>query len=160
MEIYVLRHGKAEAPAPGQVDPSRRLTLEGKEKLGRVLARVREAGVRPGLLLASPYRRAMETAELAQQALQVESIAQTRALEPLESPEDLWEEIRLHGSTEQLLLVGHDPLLSLMVCYLIGAPGGRVVLKTGAMARVDVESLGVRPAGVLVWLITTQVAGD
>jgi phosphohistidine phosphatase len=161
MEIYILRHGIAEEGRAGQADADRRLTPEGKDKLRRILSRARIAGVRPELILSSPYKRAMETAALAAEELEVKSpILETRALTPTERPEAVWEEIRLHKDAAQLLLAGHEPQLSALVCYLIGARAGAVELKKGAIARVDAASLGPRPDGVLIWLLTAKLANS
>ena len=69
MQIYLLRHGIAENASPGQPDSERALTAEGREKLRRVLKRARSAEVNPGAILSSPYKRALETAEVAAEAL-------------------------------------------------------------------------------------------
>jgi len=160
MEIYILRHGIAEEGRPGQPDSARRLTGEGKEKLRRVLSTARAAGVRPGALLSSPYVRAVETAALAREVLQLDApIEETEALTPLESPAGVWDQIRRHRRVDQILLAGHEPQLSSLVAYLIGAPGEAVEMKKGALARVDLEAWGPQPRGRLVWLLTAKLAG-
>ena len=58
MEIYVLRHGIAEEPKAGAPDSARALTDTGRERLRAVLEHAHEAGVKPSLILTSPYRRA------------------------------------------------------------------------------------------------------
>ncbi len=157
MQIYILRHAIAEEGRPGQSDSSRRLTPEGKQKLERILGCAWRAGVRPDVVVSSPYKRAMETAMAAREALQVtSSIIQSTALTPMEPAEGVWEEIRAHQDAEQVMVVGHEPQLSSVVGHLAG---GRVEMKKGAMARVDVETLGPRPQGTLVWLLTAKVAG-
>ena len=70
MEIYLLRHGIAEESAVGGRDSDRALTAEGRDKLRRVLKRAHAGGVRPGVILASPYKRAMETAQMAAETLE------------------------------------------------------------------------------------------
>jgi phosphohistidine phosphatase len=160
MQIYILRHGIAEDPKPGQADASRRLTQEGRDKLARVLSCARKAGVEPDTLLSSPYRRAIESAELARETLELrQPIVQTKVLTPTVQPGQVWEEIRTYKDARQIMLVGHEPQLSGLICYLMEAPEGRVEMKKGAIARVDVDSLGPRPAGVLVWLLTAKLAG-
>src|SRR5271157_4643865 len=95
VQIYLLRHGIAENGAPGRPDSERALTDEGKEKLRRVLERARGAGTAPSLILSSPYRRALETAEVAVKVFAYEGkVVKTRALVPEASPYDTWEEIR------------------------------------------------------------------
>jgi phosphohistidine phosphatase len=64
MEIYLLRHGDAEESLRIP-DEERSLTPEGRRKVGDVLLRARAAGSAPSLILSSPLRRAVETAELA-----------------------------------------------------------------------------------------------
>lgn len=160
MQIYILRHGIAEEGKAGQADSDRRLTPEGKEKLRRTLACARRAGVRPDLILSSPYKRALETAALAQEELEVKPpILKTNVLVPMERPEKVWNEIRLQKDEGQIVLAGHEPQLSSLVSYLTGSPGANVEMKKGAIARIDVESLGPRPNGVLVWLLTAKLAG-
>ncbi len=159
MEIYILRHGIAEDGKPGQADSGRRLTPEGKEKLAKILACARKAGVQPDVMLSSPYKRAMETAELARQHLKLDKpIIETEVLTPMERAEKVWDEIRIHKDARQVMVVGHEPQLSSVVCYLIGTSSGHVELKKGAIARVDVESIGIRPQGILVWLLTAKLA--
>ena len=160
MQIYILRHGIAEEGKAGQADSERRLTPEGKEKLRRTLACARKAGVRPELILSSPYKRTLETAMLAQEELEVQlPIVKTNVLAPMERPEKVWDEIRLHKDARQIVLAGHEPQLSSLAAYLIGSPGANVEMKKGAIARIDVESLGPRPNGALIWLLTAKLAG-
>ena len=101
MQIYLLRHGIAENSTP---DSDRALTPEGRDKLRRVLARARAADVAPSLILSSPYRRAIETAEIAAEALLYRGkVVKIRELLPEASPYDTWEQIRKHP--EELSLI-------------------------------------------------------
>jgi phosphohistidine phosphatase len=159
MEIYLLRHGIAENHAPTGKDADRRLTDEGREKLHRVLERARKAGVSPSLILSSPLKRALETAEIAAQELGYEAeILRSPALTPDSSPPSVWAEIRTHKNTASVLLAGHEPLFSSMVAYLLGSTRTIVEFKKGALARIDVASLGVEPRGVLQWMLTPKLS--
>src|SRR5262252_2962584 len=94
MELYLLRHGVAEDRAATGRDADRRLTEEGREKLRRVLERAHVVGVRPSLILSSPLRRALETAEIAGRELGYEGkIIRTPALAPESSPQKIWEAV-------------------------------------------------------------------
>ena len=160
MEVYILRHAIAEDAAEGQSDAGRRLTPAGEKKLRRVLARAREGGVKPGVILTSPYVRAVQTAEIAKAELGAEAeLLQTESLVPFANPFDLWDEIRRYANARQVLLAGHNPLLSSLVCFLIGAAGHAIDLKKSALARVDVYSPAPQPRGTLVWLLTPGSAG-
>lgn len=65
VELYLLRHAIAEDHSATGRDQDRRLTEEGREKLRRVLKRAASANVEPSLIISSPYKRALETAEIA-----------------------------------------------------------------------------------------------
>jgi phosphohistidine phosphatase len=113
VQIYLLRHGIAENAPHGKPDSERALTDEGREKLRRVLGRARAADVVPSLILSSPYRRAMETADVAVEVLGYQGkVVKTRALVPEASPFDTWEEIRKRPDESAILLASHEPLMS------------------------------------------------
>ena len=159
MEIYLLRHGIAEDAAPGQPDPERALTPEGRDKLRKVFKWARQAEVAPSLILTSPYRRARETAEVAAQALAYEGpLIQTRSLVPEASPYDLWTEIRSHRGERAILLASHEPLMSSTAAFLLGAPALQLDMKKAALVRIDCDRLGGDPRGVLKWMLTPALA--
>ena len=160
MQIYVFRHGIAEDAEIGQSDSERRLTPKGITKLRKILVRAREAGVSPDEILTSPYVRAVETAEVAKAVIEFpERLIETEALTPMNSPQDVWDEVRNHRDAEALMLVGHNPLLSDLVCFLTGTPAYGVELKKGAIAYIEVPVVGPSPQGTLLWLLTAKTAG-
>jgi phosphohistidine phosphatase len=159
MEIYLLRHAIAEDPAPGRPDSDRALTAEGRDKLRRVLKRARQAEVSPTLILSSPYRRALETAEIAVQALAYAGrLVHSRSLVPEASPHDLWAEIRSHRAENAILLASHEPLMSAAAAFLLGCPALQVEMKKAALVRIDCDRFGGDPQGVLKWMLTPAVA--
>ncbi len=159
MDVYLLRHGIAEDARPGTSDSDRALTREGRDKLRRVLKRAHEAGLAPTLMLSSPYRRALETAEIAADALEYRGkIVHAAALVPNSSPSDAWDEIRSRSGEEAILLASHEPLMSSLLAHLLGAPGLQTDFKKGAIARVVCTTTGPTPRGVLKWLITPALA--
>jgi phosphohistidine phosphatase len=155
MEIYLLRHGIAEDAKPGEPDSGRALTNEGREKLRRVLRRVRAADVSPTLILSSPYRRAVETADIAAQVLGYKGkVVQIRALTPDGSPGEVWEEIRSRKDEDAILLAGHEPLMGAIAAYLLDCPGLQVDVKKGSVIRADCDRFAPQPKCVLKWMIT------
>ena len=159
MQIYLLRHGIAEDAPPGKSDSARALTKEGRERLSRVLGRAKEAAVAPSLILSSPYRRAMETAEIAAQELNYQGqIATTRTLLPNAGQFDLWEEIRAHEDESAILLASHEPLMSGMIAFLLDSPNLNIDMKKAALVRIDCERFGPTPRGVLKWMLTPALA--
>jgi phosphohistidine phosphatase len=159
MEIYILRHGVAEEPQAGQPDSERALTSDGRKKLRNVLRAAASAGVAPSLILTSPYKRALQTAQLAAEILDYKGdLVRTDALEPGSSPKTVWDQIRVHKDEPRILLAGHEPLFSRLTAYLLGAPNLQVDFKKGALACIELERFGAEPHGVLRWMLTSKLA--
>jgi phosphohistidine phosphatase len=159
MQLYILRHGIAEDQEPGGSDAERALTNEGKKKLREILRVAQKADVSPELIISSPYVRAVETAEIAMEILGYkEALAKSKVLIPSSDPKPIWEEVRAHKNVSELMLVGHEPLLSALTGYLLGAPSLQVDLKKGAIVRMDFDTFTAQPRGVLKWMLVPKLA--
>lgn len=156
MILYLIRHGIAEEHAAGG-DSERALTDEGREKLETIFKRAAAAGVKPGRILSSPYRRALQTAKLAAKILDAPDSLETPALIPYATPREVWNEIRTQGDVEELLCASHEPLCSRAASYLLNAPALQVDFKKGAMLAIGFDSLRGEPRGVLRWLLTPKL---
>ena len=159
MEIFILRHGVADEPQIGQPDSERALTADGRKKLRNVLRTAAAAGVTPSLILTSPYKRALQTAQIAAEIFGYKGeLLRTKALEPSSSPKAVWDEVRVHKDEASILLAGHEPLFSRLTAYLLGSPNLQVEFKKGAVACVEIERFPAEPHGVLRWLLTSKLA--
>lgn len=157
MQLYLLRHGIAEDSASS--DSARALTAEGKEKLRRVLKRARKAGASPTLILSSPYKRAIETAEIAADVLEYKGkVPALQELLPNASPYDTWEQIRSRKDEAAILLASHEPLMSTLAAFLLHSPALAVDMKKAALLRVDCDHFAGQPRGVLKWMLTPALA--
>jgi phosphohistidine phosphatase len=160
MQIYLLRHGIAEPAKPGQSDSTRALVPEGRRKLQEVLKVAKAAAVKPTRIITSPYRRAVQTAEIAAAVLGYKrELLRTKALVPGGDPARVWDELRVHKDEAEVMLVGHEPLFSQLVAYLLDAPALVIDFKKGALVRIDMDQFGPRPRGILRWLLPPKVAG-
>lgn len=134
--IWLLRHGEAEDGSP---DAERRLTGAGERQsraAGRALAAL---GVELEACLSSPKVRAAETARLACEALAAEVVLESKlAGGPFDAN-------ALAAGFEDVMLVGHDPDLSMAVH---DATGAQVRMRKGGLAGLDRGELKVllRPA--------------
>lgn len=156
MEIHLLRHGIAEEGKPGSRDADRALTSEGKKKVREVLELARKSGMKPDVIVSSPYKRAIETARIAADVFVFkESIAQAHALTPMSGVAEAWDEIRLYHDAGSVLVVGHEPLMGTLIEFLCGA---RVDVKKGSLTRVDITHVSPKPQGVLKWMLTAKIA--
>ena len=147
MQLYFLRHGVADWPDwdPAQ-DHARPLTKEGVKKM-KVEAKAIDA------VLSSPLTRAWQTADIVAEKLGLE-VSEEPRLAPGFNLDRLAEIVAHYASAKALLLVGHEPTFSLTIGQLIG--GGRIVMKKGALARVDL--IAREPlSGQLIWLVSPRV---
>ena len=160
MTLYVLRHAIAEDPAPGQADSARRLTEPGRAKAERVLSHAFRVGVKPQAILTSPYDRARETADIAHKSLGLTGHpVETRSLVPFVGVFDLWDELRSYLASGDLMVVGHNPQLSSLVAWLIGARSDSLWLKKSGLVSLDVGIAGRQPRATLSWLLTPRSVG-
>lgn len=161
MEVYLLRHGIAEATRVGSSDAERALTQKGRRKLLQVLSLARSVVTRPSLILTSPLVRAVQTAEVAAEVFAYQGeLMRTKVLLPTASPQSVWQELRAHQKEQKLLLVGHEPSLSQVIGYLLGAPRLRVDLKKAGLVRIDIENFAPLPSGTLKWFVTHKLAAS
>jgi phosphohistidine phosphatase len=56
------------------------------------------------------------------------------------------------------MLVGHDPLFGQLAGYLLGTPELQIDFKKGAVLRIDFDSFGPKPRGILRWFLTPKLA--
>ena len=127
VDLLLLRHGIAERRVNGLDHPDRALTDRGRLRTRTVVRQLRQLGIEADVLLSSPYRRALETAEEAVRAGLAPSF---QIAEPLAPGGDPWPVLR--GLKGSCLLVGHEPDLGDLASALIGArPGGVRLRKAG-----------------------------
>ncbi len=155
MELYLLRHGDAEARELLANDAERALTPKGKRDVEAVATQAKLGNVRPDVILTSPLRRAKETAEIAQKVLGVKRVLETKALLPDVAPEALWKELSTIEGVEHVLLCGHEPSFTRMAHFLLRVKVP-VDFKKGAMMRIT-TSRAAAPQGELKWMIPPRL---
>ncbi|GAA6756646.1 phosphohistidine phosphatase SixA [Thermus thalpophilus] len=116
MELFLVRHVLALPPEGEgeEADDARPLSPKGVRRFRKVVRGLKALGVSLNLILTSPKRRALETAEILLALLEGESrVTPHLALPP--SPA-LLEEIPREG---RVALVGHEPYLSELLAWLL-----------------------------------------
>jgi phosphohistidine phosphatase len=140
-QLWLLRHAEAEAHGTRR-DSERRLTERGERQArvaGIALSRI---GVKFDAVLFSPKVRARDTAELAAEAWSPQQRKRLREHPALAGGFDARQALEAVTSVAAdrcLLLVGHEPDLSLLAGDLTG---GRIDLKKGGVAAVRLEGSG------------------
>ena len=151
MELYFIRHGRADRTAWSGNDSERPLTSDGHSRMEKEARRLGEIGFDVDVIITSPLTRALQTAEIVADVLEIKhrlvvddrlgfgfDLSAVRAL------------IAEYRDANRIAFVGHEPSFSSVVGELIG--GALVVCKKGSVARVDLCSRDSRH-GELVWLL-------
>jgi phosphohistidine phosphatase len=155
--LMLLRHAIAEEPTAGRSDEERRLTGEGKRKLREVVAGMRALELPVDVVLSSPLRRAVETAEMvADGYAMTQEITVVPALAPGVGPDAVLAALGTIGRPSGAVLVGHEPdLAALASTLLVGTPGlVHMSFRKAGLAGIVVSRLPPRSAGALEFFLT------
>ena len=121
MDLYLVRHAIAETRDPGRWpdDAKRPLTKEGAARFRRAARGLRRIVPTVELVLASPYTRAWQTAEILRDDAAWPAPEPCPALEGDKAPADALELLQQHGERSSVALVGHEPYLSSLASLLL-----------------------------------------
>jgi phosphohistidine phosphatase len=158
MKIILLRHGIAAEHGTQSFahDSERPLTPEGRSKVRLIAKALARLKIIPDVILTSPFVRAHQTAEIAATVLRLKQ--QMHFCTHLASGGDakrvIAEVNKLHGDAESVMLVGHEPDLSLLISLLLtGSPTGAAIeLRKGGLCVLEVEALRAGKCATLLWL--------
>ncbi|NMB79985.1 MAG: phosphohistidine phosphatase SixA [Methanomicrobiales archaeon] len=159
MDLFILRHGKAEDAGHGITDAQRKLTKKGREEIEGLALWMAEHELEFDLIAASPLTRAIETAAIVADTLGCpEKVVEWKVLVPGGNPDTVCREVDRYADAAAVLLVGHEPLLSALVARIIaGDEGAGILMGKGALAWIRDFSIHQRPAGELQWLVTPKM---
>lgn len=161
MKLYLLRHGiAADLGAAGcSRDADRPLTPKGKRRVRAIAAALKRLGVKPDLILTSPYLRARQTAGIVAEMLRAKGrLKLCSHLIPSGGIRHLIEFIRqAEPEADALLLVGHEPYLSSLASLLVsGNPSSTLTLKKGGICLLKVRELTQGRCATVEWLLTPR----
>ncbi|NNA44080.1 phosphohistidine phosphatase SixA [Pseudomonas lactis] len=112
MKVWILRHGEAEGHAP--TDAERNLTEHGRAEVSRSAAHL--IGQPLGAIIASPYVRAQQTAQLVRDVLGFQP--EIRTVPWLTPDGDVQRVLEKLDSDDDVLLVSHQPLVGSLISFL------------------------------------------
>ena len=133
--LYVLRHAKSDWNDAQLTDFERPLNERGLNAARKMGAFSRERGIAPDLIVSSPARRALETAQLVKEAagFGAEIRFEPRIYEAALG--DLIEIVSgIENDCEKLLIVGHNPGFEQLVGSLTG---DFQPMPTAALAEIE-----------------------
>ncbi len=157
LRLFFLRHGRADRDRfHGDDDTQRPLVEAGRARLRRTAEFLVQLAPDLDAVLTSPLVRAAETAEIVASRLGLaDRVRHDRRLDlQFDLPRLAAILAALREDHRRILLVGHEPSFSEVIGELTG--GTRVVMKKGALARVDLTP-GASTRGHLVWLLQPRV---
>ena len=153
MKLYLMQHALAY---PVDEDPQRPLRPEGVEQAKASARGMRRLGLEFDLIVASPRRRAQQTAALVAEAVRYpySDILTTDAALADQPPQGLLDLLASEREEARVLVVGHLPhLASLATCLL---QGGALVFEPAGLAVFERQGDG--PARLESLLTARQLA--
>jgi phosphohistidine phosphatase len=160
MNIYILRHASAGVRRANPIlDRKRPLDKEGKRSCMQLAQVLNAMDLQFDLIVSSPLKRSMQTASLVGTETGYEAkVLSSSALAPEATYTQFKKLLRECADRENLLLVGHNPNLTLFLGSLLmpsasGADANNGVasvrLRKGSLARVSVT----RGPATLQWML-------
>lgn len=163
MKLYVMRHGPAEESSLTGRDGDRALTPEGRERTRAVARALLVQGEAPLTIISSPLVRALQTAEIVAATTDLEmrvreakdsggatgTVEVRREMAPGGDALALIVELERSGR-KRVMIVGHEPDLSMLVARLVGHPPEQGMLKSMVVGvKLDAGRGGApRPEGI------------
>ena len=159
LRLYLVRHAIAAAASAGMSDADRKLTEEGGRRMLRAARGLRRIGVVPDRLVASPLRRATETAAiLARELVPGLKVEVEASLAPGCEPAEVvrWLDAARQGSA--IVLVGHQPGMERLASFLLtGSPDALPLsFKKGSVAALHLPAGRSPGSAELEWFLTPR----
>lgn len=144
MELFIMRHGHAQAEAPR--DSLRELSANGKLEVKAAVNADLPQFAHIQRVIHSPYLRAQQTAAIALDALGALPTEQSELLTPDGSVSKvcnfLHEKFHQQG-LESIMIVGHQPLFGSLIDELCGLEPGTHRLATASIAAIDTDVMAL-----------------
>jgi phosphohistidine phosphatase len=154
MHLYLIRHGIAvDREDPNcPPDTERPLTPKGMKRSHSAALGMRALDVKPNAVLASPWLRAMQTAEIFCETIGYPSkkIIRTDALKGTSAPADLLRELQ-SMKAKVVLCFGHEPHLHMVIGHVLHTSAKIAELKKAGLALLELERISP-PQGRLLAL--------
>jgi len=162
MNLFILRHASAGSPrANPLLDLKRPIDKDGKTQCLQLAHVLNALNLNFDLVVSSPLKRAQQTAQLvATETGYEQKLLISNALAPAATFAQFQRLLRDSSTSENILVVGHNPNLTQFLGQLLGVGANaettgtpRVRLRKGSLARVNLQ----RGSAVLQSLIDPRV---
>src|SRR6059036_3557583 len=158
MRLLVVRHAIAEDreafARSHKDDAARPLTPDGRRKMARAAEGLKQLVPELDLLAASPYKRALETAEIIAHAYGQQRVERVPELAPGAGIDRVIGWLMGQAARNTVTIVGHEPDLSQLVCALLaGSNGPFLELRKGAACLLEFPGAIGKGAATLDWFL-------
>ena len=162
MDLFILRHGKAEKSSDCTPDAARELTCDGKEEVKKVAQWIKGNKIRFDIIATSPLKRARGTAKIVSAVLdQKDRLIVWDELAPGGDLDTVCYHASGYGEHATVLVIGHEPGLSMLVSKIIGdTSNGSIGFAKAGLAKIQNYTYTKRPSGDLQWLLTPKHLRD
>jgi phosphohistidine phosphatase len=161
MKIYLTRHGIANEPDGTSIeaDSQRPLTAKGRDKINKIARTLKKLGIKPDLIISSPYVRAEQTASiLAKEFDGKKHLKFSDLLIPDGKAEAIINAIVENYMVDELLIVSHEPCLSLLISTLVAVNLDFTInIKKGGVCCLSAKDLRVERRATIEWLLTPKI---
>ncbi len=157
MELILLRHGKAEPTHP-LGDASRALVDKGSKQARKAGRLLKAAGLVPEIVLTSPLVRAVQTAEDFCHAAGLPGPVIQGWLACGCFPETALAELAAFHDFKRVAIVGHEPDLSRLIQWCLGAYGDAIEVKKGSLACLRLSP--PNRYGTLLYLVPPKLVSQ
>ncbi len=122
MRLYLVQHALC---LDKSIDPERSLSAEGRETAVKMAKTAAKHGIKISTVYHSGKKRALQTAEILSEYLQIDAITQADGLSPLDDVQAFSDQFQF---TDNAMIIGHLPFLQRLSSYLIcGQPEPAIV---------------------------------
>ncbi|HJV36155.1 phosphoglycerate mutase family protein [Geomonas sp.] len=142
MIIHIVRHAEAVDRSENISEEHRFLTPRGRKRFREAAKALRKTGAAPDLILTSPLLRAVQTADILAESLRYEGdMLVEQLLSPGFRPQKLDRLLNVYPHVKELVLVGHEPDVGMVVGSLLGSEGSCSLTK-GAIVSFQTTGPG------------------
>ncbi len=153
MNLYLVRHAKAESASVKKSDAERELTSEGINILQNSIQVWNNFIDEINFIISSPILRAVQTSEHIKKEIYFsKDILKDSFLKPSSDSADFLHIIKMHKS-ENLMLIGHQPDISNAISSFTGCDIFDVPFKPASFAKITFNGKPAIGKGVLEILI-------
>ena len=160
MEIYILRHGKAEDRLTTvKSDAKRKLTVTGKKEMEEIANGIKNFEISFDYIISSPLLRSMETADIAAKHLfgKRKKVTIWEELKPESNVVQTHKKLVKLAPDAKVLLVGHEPHLTDLISSIISPESNvSILLKKGGFVSIRGNSSRSKIVGSLRSILTPK----